>query len=166
MRIGGVDLNGPNVEIMVIPRQNGDIVFKAQTVPDFSEFESMVPLPTAPGKRTKKGFEKDTNAPSYKEEVARYDDLKFAYMIIKSLEPSEIEWEATDLEKPSTWLGWKDELRKAGLSEIETNRIQNLVLEANSLDEAKMKAARDAFLLGQGVEASESSGQSTEPDSI
>lgn len=165
MKIGGVTLDGPNIELIVFERPTGNIVFKAQTVRDFKEFEALVPPPTAPGVRTKDGFKKDTNAPTYRDEVKRYDDLKFAWMILKSLEPSEIEWEKTDPEKPGTWPGWAQELQDAGLSEVETNRIVVLVLEANSLDEAKMKAAREAFVRGQGAEASKSSGQSTEQES-
>lgn len=162
MRIGGVDLKGPNIELIVFPRPDGDIVFKAQTVKDFKEFDALVQPPIPPGIRTKDGFKKDLNASSYRDEVKRYDDLKFAYMILKSLEPSEIEWEKTDLDKPSTWLGWAEELHEAGLSEVETNRITVLVMQANSLDEAKLQAAREAFVRGQRAEASQPSGQSTE----
>lgn len=166
MKIGGVVVSGPNVEVLVLPRPANNIVIKAKTVPDFKEFEQMVPYPNAPGVRTKDGFKKDTKAPAYRDEVARYEALRFAWLIIKSLEPSEIEWSTVDLDKPSTWLEWEKEFKDAGLSEVEVNKITVTVMQANSLDEAKLQAARDAFLLGQQVQASDTSGQSTEQESI
>lgn len=166
MKIGGVELKGPNIEILVIPRPDGDIVIKAQTVRNFKEFEALVSVPQAPGVRTKDGFKRDTKDPNFKSDTKRYEDLKFAYMVIKSIEPSEIEWQKTDISKPSTWLGWDEELQEAGLSEVETNKITVTVLAANSLDERKMQAARDSFLLGLEEEESITSGPQTEQGSI
>lgn len=164
MKIGGVELTGPNMELLVIPRPDGDIVFKAQTVKNFKEFEALVAIPQAPGVRTKDGFKRDTKDKNFLADNKRYEDLKFAYMVIKSLEPSEIEWERTKIDQPSTWLGWAEELQDAGLSEVETNKIVVTVLVANSLDERKMQAARDAFLLGLEEEESDTSGPQTEPE--
>ncbi|TXH41121.1 MAG: hypothetical protein E6Q97_38170 [Desulfurellales bacterium] len=166
MKIGGVVVSGPNVEILVLPRPTNNIVIKAQTVADFKEFERMVPYPTAPGVRTKDGFKKDTKAPAYRDEVSRYESLRFAWMVITSLAPSEIEWETVNLDQPQTWLKWEEEFKKAGLSEVEINKITLTVMQANSLDESKLQAAREAFLLGQQVVASDISGQDTEPESI
>lgn len=164
MKIGGVELKGPNIEVLVIPRPDGDIVIKAQTIKNFKEFEALVKVPTAPGVRSRDGFKRDLKDPTYLADSQRYEDMKFAYMVIKSLEPSEIEWETTNLGKPSTWLGWAEELQEAGLSEVETNKIVVTVLAANSLDERKMQAARDSFLRGLEVEESDTFGPQTEQE--
>jgi hypothetical protein len=165
MKIGGVELKGPNIEYLVFSRPDGDIVIKAQTVRDFRPFDAMVPYPKAPGIRTKDGFKPDLKDPGFIELLERYNEQRISYLIIQSLVPSEIEWEKVNLNDPSTWSKWVEELQEAGLSEFETNRIVVAVMQANSLDEAKLDAARQAFLLGQGQVAGDSSGQSTEQPS-
>jgi hypothetical protein len=70
-------------------------------------------------------------------------------MCLRSLEPSNIEWETVDIDDPGTWLNWDVELKAAGISDVEGQRIINLVMAANSLDEKKVEEARQAFLLGQ-----------------
>jgi hypothetical protein len=72
-------------------------------------------------------------------------------MCLKSIEPSQIEWETVDMDKPTTWPKWVDELQENGLSEVEVGRIINAVLAANSLDEKKIEEARKSFLHGQGA---------------
>lgn len=165
MKIGGVQIEGPNEEILVIPRPYGDLVFRAQTVRSFKEFEALVPEPKPPGVRTKDGYKPDIKDEGYLTLLERYNNQRMAYLVVKSLENSDIEWDTVSLDDPSTWLGWDKELQDAGLSEIETQRITVAAMQANCLDEQKMIAARAAFLLGQAVAASESSGQATEQES-
>ena len=165
MRIGSVELKGGNKDYIVFPRPEGDVVIWAQTVRDFKEFEALVKYPIAPVIQTKEGKKSDTKDPSYRDLVKIYDDQRFAYLCIKSLEPSDIEWNEVNLDNPRTYVKWIEELLEAGLSEVECNRIIGLVLQVNSLDEAKLQAAREHFARGQGQAASESSGQSTEPQS-
>ena len=83
-------------------------------------------------------------------------------MAIKSLEPTEIEWQRVDIDKPETWLLWTEELKDAGLSEVEVQRVIILVMQANSLDENKLRKAREAFLHGLEVEKEKSSGPQEE----
>lgn len=163
MRIGNVELKGGNKDYIVIPRPDGDVVFWAQTVRDFKEFEAMVQYPVAPTIQVKGEVKRDTKDSSFRQMLKIYEDQRFAYLCIKSLEPSDIEWSKVDLDKPSTYVLWVEELLDAGLSEVECNRIVNLVMQVNALDEAKLQAARDHFARGQQEEASASSGQSTEP---
>jgi hypothetical protein len=162
MKIGGVEIKGPNEEIVVIPRPYGDLVFRAETVRNFDEFDALVPEPKAPGIRTKDGYKPDIKDENYQQLLTHYQNQRMAYLVVKSLESSEIEWDTVNLSDPSSWLKWDKELQAAGLSEIETQRITVTVMQANCLDEQKMVAARAAFLLGQAKEASESSGRVTE----
>lgn len=166
MKIGGVEVNGPGEEVLVLPRSNGNVVFKARAVLDMTEFYDHCPPPVAP-KIIRAGGEVQENlkSPSYKQANHQHSMLRFAYIAIKSLEPSCIEWETIDMEKPQTWLNWEDELRKAGFSGVEIQRITVLVMQANALDESKLKLAREAFLLGQAAASETLSGQSIEQPS-
>lgn len=164
MRIGGVEVT-PADEVLILPRALGsDIVIRATAV-DLTGFEEMYPKPSVPKRIVKGGVEDDIDAPAYIEAISKWGTQRFAFMILKSLEPSNIEWETVDLTKPSTWTKWDKELQKAGFSVTECNRIIDCVMTANSLNEAKLKQARDAFLRGQGKEAARSSGQDTERQS-
>lgn len=150
MKIGGVEVK-PCVEVLVLPRaESGDIIIKAKSVSINKEFDKIVPEPIPPSIRTKDGKKPDLKDESYREQVKRREEQRFAYMILRSLEDCDIEWEKTSLDEPSTWLGWDKELQDAGLSEVETNRIIGAVMAANSLDESKLVEARAAFLQGQG----------------
>lgn len=149
MKIGGVQVTKCE-ELLVLPRAGGDIPFRAKAVSISTEFDSKCPLPTPPTVQTKSGSAPDFSDKSYKEAMEVRNSRRFAFMCIRALEPSDIEWEGIDIDKPSTWTMWQEELMKEGISEVECNRIVNLVMAANSLDEAKIEEARQAFLLGQG----------------
>jgi hypothetical protein len=163
MKIGGIEIKGPAEEVLVLPRLDGDdIVIHAIAVSDMDEFEALCPVPKPPGIRTKAGWTPNENDKTYKEQVTQHGEMRFAYMVLKSLEPSEIEWENVDSDNPATWLGWQDELKEAGISTTEVNRIIVCVMQANALDEAKLKEAREVFLRGPVQEQSESYGPATE----
>jgi len=150
MNIGGIQVTNCE-ELLVLPRANGkDIPIRAKAVSIHEDFEKMVPMPTPPLIQKKGGNVSDLEDKDFKKAMKRRSDQRFAYLCIRSLEPSNIEWEVVDVENPATWLKWTDELLAAGLSENECNRIVGAVLAANSLDEEKIEEARKAFLLGQG----------------
>lgn len=166
MRIGGKEISGPNEEVLILPRLDGDVVIKAQAVADMSDFEKLVPEPKAPGKLTKDGWIPQTDDETYQDRLTRYNEQRFAYMAIISLQPSKIEWETVDLDNPKTWIKWSDELSEAGLSTIEVNRIVVCIMQANSLDESKLKEARELFLRGLEEADEKSSGLQIERRSL
>lgn len=149
MKIGGVEVKGPCEEVLVLPRLTGDIVIRAQAIMDMSAFDALCPAPEAPGIRTKEGFRPNVKDINYLRLCALHAEQRFAYTIVKSLEPSKIEWERVKLEDPGTWKEWASELKEAGFSDVERNRIAACVMQANSLDEEKLRAAREVFLRGQ-----------------
>lgn len=165
MKIGGVEVSKPCEEILVLPRPmlDDDVVIRATAVLSMEEFESLCPKPTPPQKLVRGGFEADVEAPAYKQELEKWGAKRIDWMCLKSLEPSEIEWETVDMDKPGTWKNWKDELAGAGFSSTEVNRIVACVLQANSLDESKLTQARESFLRGQGAAQEKPSGPRTEP---
>jgi len=52
-----------------------------------------------------------------------------------------------------TWANWETDLLANKFTRFECNRVYQTVLEANSLDEAKLEKARALFLLGQRPES-------------
>lgn len=148
MKIGSVEIT-PCEEILVLPRPGEDLVIIAHSVTTMDEFDTLCPEPQPPGIRTKDGFRPDKEDEGYKELVAHHAAQRTHFMVINSLIPSEIEWDNVTLDDPVTWKNWSEELKEAGLSDIECGRILKCVLSANSLDDEKIDAARDSFLLGR-----------------
>jgi len=165
MKISGQEIKGPSEEVLVLPRLSGDIVFRARAVLDMTEFAVLCPLPKAPGRLTRDGFKSNTEDPSYRQQIDRHSNLRLAYLVIHSLEPSDIEWDTVNDEDPNSWLNWETDLSKSGFSAVEIQRVMVVVMQANSLDEGKLKEARDSFLLGQAQLKEVCSGQSTEQES-
>ncbi len=115
---------------------------------DMEEFKKLCLEPIPPRKTTKDGVVADTEDPDYKAALAGYLKRRIAYIVVHSLLPSQIEWDTVRLDSPATWANWESDLKTAGLSDVECNRVLGLVLEANCLDEAKLKKAREVFLQG------------------
>jgi hypothetical protein len=166
MKIGGIDPSTlPKEEILVLPRGDQQIVFRATGISDYDEFNKLCPEPKPPGKLTKDGWVPDNDDENYQSIVAAHGKKRLAWMVIKSLTPSEIQWDTVDPANPSTWVNWEKDLKDAGLSQVECNRVMQLVFQANCLDEDKLKRAREVFQLGQQPVPSEFSGPSTAPES-
>lgn len=166
MKIGGIDPKGLcNEVILVLPRGDQELVFRARGLSDMDEFQALCPAPKPTGKMTKDGWVPNLNDPTYQQMMSDYADKRLAYLMIKSLVESNIEWDVVNINDPRTWVKWQDELKGAGLSQVEINRIVGIVMEANCLDEVKLKKAREVFLLGQAPMPAEFSGPLTAPAS-
>jgi len=166
MKIAGVEIKGPHEELLVLPRGEQQIPIRARAVLDMDIFDKLCPEPKPPGKRTKDGWIPNPDDAGYKSILSIYHAKRLGYLIIKSLEPSEIEWDTVNLDDPSTWTNYMDDFKKGGLSNIEMNRIITCVIQANSLDEKKLEEARKVFLLGREQELNELSGQNLEPANL
>ncbi len=155
MKINGKKIDKPSAEICVIPRETGDIVFKAEAVLDFTEFDKLCPEPEMKRqKNVKTGSVKMIKGKDYEQLVEEHATARMNYMIIKSLESTDgLEWDNIDISKPETWSNYEDELQESGLSMAEINMIVNIVLVANSLDDRKYKEARERFLASQSKKA-------------
>jgi len=159
MKIKGKKIEGPNREIIAIPRgDRDDIILIVEAIQDMSPFEKMCP-PPVPTMRKIDGVDvpniKDTN---FLKQIDRYAEKRMAWMIITSLEATEeLEWETVDPSDPSTWQYFRDELKEAGFSDVEVNRVIGGVVSVNALSEAKVEAARERFLRLQQVRDESSS---------
>lgn len=163
MKIGGVEVTKCE-EVLVLPRIGGDLVFKAVAVGSMEPFNELCPKPKPPMRLKKGGVREPHLGPDYVKSLENWGEQRYAYICVVSLAPSDITWDEVDPKKPGTWTKWGKELEKAGLSDVELQRVQSLVLDANSLNEAKLKEARDSFLRGQVEEVETSSGPQTEPE--
>ncbi len=151
MKVNGREISGPNRVTLVLPREDAeDIVIIAQAIIDMDAFDKFVDEPKPPSAMVKGGnVEYNYKDNGYIEQLAQYNLKKMAWIVLVSLEPSNIEWENVDMENPGSWLGYQKEMKDAGFSDIEFNRVCNLCMEANALDEGKLEAARQVFLRGQ-----------------
>ena len=166
MKIAGIDPKGlSNEVVLVLPRGEQNIVFRAKGLPEMDEFNTLCPTPKPPGKYTKEGWVPNLNDPTYQQVLGIWAKKRLGYMVVKSLAPSEIEWDSVKENDPRTWPNWEDDLKSGGLTQVETNRVLALVLEANALDEAKLQKAREVFLVGQEPMPEQFSGPLTEPES-
>lgn len=170
MRHKGKSLKGPKTETLVIPREptyqegsgagekiriDNDVVFIAQAVLDFDEFEVIDPPPVPPNMIRPGNPPQqtpNTEDPDYKEHVHRWAKRKRDWMVLKSLAPSpDIEWEQVNMLVPDTYHLYYEELKESGFNQQEINLIVGLALKVNSVDEDKMEEARQRFLASQAV---------------
>ena len=150
MKIGGIDPKSlATEEILVLPRGESQIVFKATGLPDLESFNRTCPEPTPPNKLTKDGPVPDTDDENYRTDLVGYLNLRTAYIVVHSLAPSLIEWDTVNVDNPSTLTNWETDLKEAGLNHVEINRVRQLAWEANCLDESKLEKARLNFVRGQ-----------------
>lgn len=152
-----------NTDVLVLPRGQEAIAIKAQAIADYDQFEKLCPTPEAPGRLTKDGFVPNLEDETYKQKVERHSLQRVGWMVINSL--LDVEWDSVDADNPKTWTNWEDDMKEAGFSSVERNLILGLVLEVNSLDERKLKAARESFIRGQEQEQDESGSQTSEQKS-
>jgi len=155
MKLKGKKIAGANYEWIIIPRPDGDLVFKAQAVLDMKPFTDTVQEPKPPKVLLPGGERREEyNDTRYKEAIKQYQEMRYAYMILKSLEVTpELEWETVDINKPETWLNWQTELKASGFNSTEINIIQYGVASANCLNQDKLDEARNRFLLSMEQES-------------
>jgi hypothetical protein len=161
MKLNGQKVSGPNEVVVVIPRPevkvskegeeptyvSGDHIFRCKAVLDYDVFDKLCPRPEAPvvlypgGRKAANPEDK-----GFKERLAHYGVLRFAWMVITSLSATpNLEWDKVLADKPDSWPKYEEELKESGFSQIEVGRITNGVLEANCLDETKLDEARKRF---------------------
>ena len=164
MKIGGIDPTTLPIEVfLVLPRGDQEIVFRAHPVPSMDEFEALCPRPNAAGQNDPRRLGADGGRPHLPAAHVRLepDAARLHGRQVAGAQPESSGIRSTR-PIPSTWKNWSTDLRNGGLSDIECQRVMNLVLEANCLDEAKLKKAREVFLAGQEAKPA-SSGLPTEP---
>lgn len=148
MKLSGQEIQAPDEEIIVIPRNTEPMIFKAKPVMDYSEFDKLCPEPTVP-KIHKPGQPPapDYSDKKYLQKVQEHSELRIAWMFFQSLSATPgLEWETVESDKPETWKNINNELEAANLTVIERQQIIGGIMTANSLNESRMTKARESFL--------------------
>lgn len=155
MKIFGQRPERPTTEYVVIPRGDKSLVFHCNAVLDYAEFEKLCPAPTPPVIRYRDGrVVSDVNDARFKTALSKHIDARYNWTIVQGLkETPGLEWEYVVLNNPDTWDKYEQDLRDGGLTQIEINYIIQGVMSANSMDEKKMKEARERFLASQQAPA-------------
>jgi hypothetical protein len=150
MKLKGREIKGPNIEYIIIPRHDGDLVFKAQAVLDMSGFDKVYPEPQAPMIQKPGGArEPDLKDPGYVGLVGRRNQARYGYMMMQALSITEdLEWSILKADDQTTWHLWEEELRQAGFSTPEVNIIMDGLSAANGLNQDKLEQARKRFFAG------------------
>lgn len=151
MRLNGLAFEGPNEEILVLPRNGVDLVFKARAVLSYDKFDAMCPKPV-PKKIKKPSGEESlrTDEPNYIKAIESWATSRTNYTIIESLKATPgLEWEKIKDDDPQSWGLYEEELKKAYFGEREIMKIISLVWAANGVDDFKLEEARKRFLAGQ-----------------
>lgn len=158
MKLNGKKLEGVPQEIVVFPRQDGDIVFTVQAVLDYEDCNKLDPKPDPPMKLLPGNIrQQNVEDPSYREKLDKWAARRSQYMIWKSLDATDgLEWELVAADDPSTWDKVEEELMNAGFAAGEIAYLTNKIFAVNGLDEEKIEQATKSFLAGQ-VEAQENS---------
>lgn len=125
------------------------IAFFAQPVWSWDEFNEQFPRPEPKAGEvvfTKHGQQPDYDAPGYKQRIEQHNSRRWGFMILKSLEPSEVEFDNTSLTKPETWDQVEEILKRDEFSEFEFACIGNLIEEANGINSQKLEENKMDFL--------------------
>ncbi len=150
MKLNGRILKDPNEVVIATPRENSDdIILKARAVLDMEEFDTMCPEPSPPVRRLASGKTiENPKDPGFLQQVQNHATLRLSWIVLKSLEATDdLEWDDVDVSDPTTWNFFREEMKNAGFSVIEINRVVGECLNVNALNEEKIEAARQRFLL-------------------
>ena len=163
MKIAGIDPNSLSREILlVLPRGESQIVFRAKGLKDMSEFNAICPLPKPPGKLTKDGFVPNNNDPTYQQVLTQWSAKRLGFMVVKTLEPTEIEWDTVDIANPATWANWENDLKNGGLSQFECNRVTGPGAGSQQPRRRQDRKGSRGFSCWSGAGSRNSSGPPTE----
>lgn len=168
MKIHGRTFSGPDVVPVVIPRTDGDVVFKCQAVLTFDEFDALCPTPEPPGV-LKPGGERssDLTDKTYLDALDAWGLMRTNWMILKSLEATDgLEWEQINMSEPETWDKFRVELSGDGFTIGEIGRLVQGVTEACGLNQERIDEATKRFLAAQAAEQKEGSSLNTAPQNI
>lgn len=162
MKFGNRIFDKPNVAYAVIPRPplrqpqpdgttleiNQDIVFVAEAVLDHTEFDKLCSQPQ-PQPAQRPGGETFLNVkdPKYIARLNEWANHKRCWLVIESLKATkDLIWETVDPSIPSTWVNYETELKNAKFTQREINEIFGAVIEANALNDDRIREARERFL--------------------
>lgn len=152
MKLGGRKISNNNLQVVVLPRNDGDVVFKFKPVLSTEDFDKLVKMPDMPFVTDAQGTRSFPDDPMYRKQVLEYVGLKSRWMFLYSISATEgLEWETVNIGDPKTWEHYTEEFKEAGITEIEMQRLNAAFEKVNSLNEEHLEEARNRFLASQQV---------------
>lgn len=151
MLLNGKKLYIPNEEVIAIPRGDTSFIFKATPVVDYDDLEKLCPRPVPPVRLFAGGTkQQNVEDPTYLKAVDLWSQRRVQWMICKSLLATEgLKWESVSFDDPETWGNYDSELKAAGFSDFEINRIVDGVIAACGMSQSRVDEATKSFLAGQ-----------------
>jgi hypothetical protein len=164
MKVNGITVKPPEAKVIVIPHNNQDLVFKAQYVDNYDEFDEICPRPTPYKIKGASGSETtDLKDPEYLSELHTWASRRTKWMFIKSLEATDrLEWSYVDPKDPETWDKFDKEFQDVGFSEPIIESIKMLCIDACGLSQSRIDEATERFLAGQARESESATTPSSE----
>jgi len=149
MQINGKVVQAPSEEVVVIPRGEENIVFKAKAVLDFEAFEKLNPMPEPPEILYPGGVKSlNVEDEGYQKKIDEWAQSKTDWMILKSLEATEgLTWDTVDKSDPQTWGNYRSELASV-FTPGEVAKIIEAVMLACGLIQERIDEATKRFLAG------------------
>ncbi len=148
MKVGGIPINGPKRTTLVLPRDEGDLVFQFVAVSDDSEFAKLYPPPEPPKTFlvAKQATVPDYTDADYQRRLELHNKARNAWIFLQSIAPSNIEWDTVVLTDPNTFDNWDTDMKRAGLSLNEVNQVWKAYLKSNIISDEMLDEARSRFL--------------------
>lgn len=152
MKLAGKVVKALSEEIVVIPRQTGDLVFKFRPLGDPEDFNELCPAPKPPYILP---VGETVSRPDYTDEEfkkaselhnVRFNKYLFIYSILAT---PDLEFEFVKLDAPGTWDMIDQELKDALLLPLEIQRLYMAAHKANALTEEVYESALKRFLASQ-----------------
>jgi hypothetical protein len=156
MKLKGQRLCEPAIEVVVFPRQSGDLVFTVKAVINDDDFEKLCPRPVPPTRLLPGNIHQiNVEDPKYKEAMHAHATQRINWLYIQSLSATEgLEWETVDPANPNTWVNYTKELIESGMTIYEIKRLLEAVMSVNGLNSARIEEATKAFLAGRAAQSS------------
>lgn len=155
MKVNGKNIEVPANEVIVIPRDTGNIVFTAAPVSNQSDFDKLCPRPNPKSVMKPGGVTSlDIEDPKFKKALDEWAIKKAHWMILKSLEATEgLEWDKVKMSDPDTYYLYIEELEESGLTDLEAAKVIGIVQTAVGIDQTKIDEATKSFLATQGAQS-------------
>jgi len=161
----GQKVDPTQVEYIVIPRKPENLVFTAQSVIDYTEFEQLCPEPDVPVMQFAGGESRENpEHPEYIKKQGIWATRRTQWMILQSLKASkDLVWEEVKYDDPETWHLYEKELQESGLNPMEINRIVLGVISACGMNQERIDAATQAFLVTREQVSNDAPSQKAAP---
>ncbi len=148
MKINGKDVKGPYFRHLVLPRPNGNLVFRFQAVLNFEEFDAIYPRPIPPTiQKPGEVTVVKTNDPKYLEELDKWARARSHWMFLKSISATEgLEWDTVNIKDPTTYENFEKDFANSGITSAEIMRLFREASIVSGLDSDKIEEATNDFL--------------------